>query len=124
MRCDDFRSLRSVHGTLPLSREVCDTPEHEAWSEHLDDCTSCSDWELTCRVRERGFDPKLFPCVHLADQLTRTCDQHPDPYDCPDALVIRAESGEYGIPVRDGGTSYCVIHYCPWCGATITKPSA
>ena len=23
---------------------------------------------------------------------------------------------EYGIPVHDGGTSFILIEYCPWCG--------
>ena len=28
---------------------------------------------------------------------------------------------EYGIPVRDGGSSYVVIHHCPWCGHVLPK---
>jgi len=37
--------------------------------------------------------------------------------DCPDATLIRIQSkGKFGIPVRDGGSSFIAIDYCPWCG--------
>jgi len=26
---------------------------------------------------------------------------------------------EYGIPVLDGGSSYIVLRFCPWCGAVL-----
>lgn len=32
--------------------------------------------------------------------------------------------GEYGVPVRDGGSSYLVIEYCPWCGRIVRGKSA
>lgn len=25
-------------------------------------------------------------------------------------------NGEYGVPIQDGGSSYLVIEFCPWCG--------
>jgi hypothetical protein len=31
-------------------------------------------------------------------------------------IVYSAKFREYGISVLDGGTSYIVIQYCPWCG--------
>jgi hypothetical protein len=31
-------------------------------------------------------------------------------------IVFSAKLREYGISVLDGGTSYMVIQYCPWCG--------
>jgi hypothetical protein len=49
------------------------------------------------------------------------CDVHTDPMECPDILVVyREKSGKDGLPVRDGGSSYVVIRYCPWCGGDIT----
>ena len=28
---------------------------------------------------------------------------------------------EYGIEYTDGGTSYQLIHYCPWCGTRLPE---
>jgi hypothetical protein len=58
----------------------------------------------------------------MTKQAQHRCDLHVDPADCPDALVGRFES-EYGIRVHDGGSSYVVIRYCPWCGAKLGKPT-
>ena len=122
MECSTYRELRATYGQMPLAREIWETPDYEAWCNHFHDCDSCSDWELARRVVDRGFEPEAYPCVHIADQVTQRCDQHPDPHDCPDALVIRTASGEYGLPVRDGGTSIAEIHHCPWCGVALSKP--
>jgi len=52
--------------------------------------------------------------------VERRCEQHPDPYDCPDNLVaFVAKSRTYGLIVHDGGTSYVEIAHCPWCGARL-----
>ena len=35
----------------------------------------------------------------------------------PDNIIIYSSKfDEYGIPINDGGTSYILISYCPWCG--------
>ena len=74
------------------------------------------------RIIERGHDPALFPCVHIAEQVTRTCEQHPDPHDCPDILIVYfSKYDEYGIPIRDGGSSIVTIHFCPWCGTKLPE---
>jgi len=31
-------------------------------------------------------------------------------------LVHKAKFREFGLVVRDGGSSYVTIQYCPWCG--------
>jgi hypothetical protein len=122
MECGRFRDLRPTHGKMPIPREVWETAVHAAWIDHLQECVTCSDWELACRVADRGFSPASFPCVHIANQVTQRCEKHPDPHDCPDALVMTVRSGEYGMPIRDGGSSFSVIAYCPWCGAALGKP--
>jgi hypothetical protein len=48
-------------------------------------------------------------------QLNHTCEQHPGPSDCPDALVGLFEDGRAGLIVHDGGPSMILIAYCPWC---------
>jgi hypothetical protein len=87
------------------------------WHDHLHSCALCGDWYEGQQVRDRGEDPKRFPCVHMAYALTTTCRVHKDPADCPDrVLACVPKFDEYGFPVRDGGTGMLVIGFCPWCG--------
>ncbi len=52
-------------------------------------------------------------CEDMRAHLELDCDVHDDPMECPDCLVVYlAKSGEYGLPVRDGGSSCVVIQYC------------
>jgi hypothetical protein len=56
----------------------------------------------------------------MARAVEQTCADHPDRYDCPDALVVYVENlNEYGLIIHDGGRSYVVIAHCPWCGASL-----
>jgi predicted GNAT family acetyltransferase len=57
-------------------------------------------------------------CPMLAYQVACTCERHTNPFDCPDALVLKGEHG-YGLIVHDGGSSSIAIAYCPWCGASL-----
>jgi hypothetical protein len=62
-------------------------------------------------------------CKRMADAVNYTCEQHPDPFDCPDNLIY-FEPGRkvYGLIVHDGGCSYIRIRFCPWCGAELSRP--
>jgi hypothetical protein len=58
----------------------------------------------------------------MAAQVNRTCPQHPDPDMCPDKLVAYTPRfNEYGLLIHDGGTSFIVIRYCPWCGKELPR---
>jgi hypothetical protein len=55
-------------------------------------------------------------------QLAWHCDMHSDPFDCPDCLVHYVEKfDEYGLIIHDGGTSFCLISHCPWCGTALPE---
>jgi hypothetical protein len=59
-------------------------------------------------------------CPAMVAALDFRCDQHTDPFDCPDGLIVYHEPfDEFGIAVHDGGTSYVLIQHCPWCGAKL-----
>lgn len=59
-------------------------------------------------------------CAIMTAQIAHQCVEHPNPFDCPDALVCYEQRfDEYGLIIHDGGTSLRVILYCPWCGATL-----
>jgi hypothetical protein len=59
----------------------------------------------------------------MAGEVERKCEDHPDPFDCADHIVYYSKQlGEYGIPIHDGGSSYSLINYCPWCGTKLPSP--
>jgi hypothetical protein len=52
--------------------------------------------------------------------LSHSCPQHPDPHDCPDALIEYSPTfDEYGLLIHDGGASSLTISFCPFCGAAL-----
>ena len=56
-------------------------------------------------------------CEDMDRQVNWECDQHSNPFDCPDALVcFVARFQEYGLVIYDGGGSFMQIAFCPWCG--------
>jgi len=59
-------------------------------------------------------------CETFQSHIERTCDQHSNPYDCADAIVIKNANG-FGIPIHDGGSSFIGIAFCPWCGSRFKK---
>jgi hypothetical protein len=62
-------------------------------------------------------------CQTMQAQLDVTCpDHYDDMSQCPDGLVTLLPSGEYALPVHDGGSTIALIDYCPWCGSRLTRP--
>jgi hypothetical protein len=61
-------------------------------------------------------------CPAMQREIDRRCAQHPDRFDCPDAVVYRTVRGSYGLIIHDGGASWYDIAFCPWCGARIGDP--
>lgn len=61
-------------------------------------------------------------CEMMQQQVEHQCEQHADPFECPDNLVYYSASfDEYGLIVHDGGSSYVTIEFCPWCGNQLPK---
>jgi hypothetical protein len=120
MDCEEYRTKHPEFGKLPLPRSVWDTPEWTDWMDHSLQCRTCSDWSLYQQVKARGHNPDDYPCVHIADQLTWLCDQHPDPNDCADVVIVHDKRfDEYAIPTRTGDSSRYLIRFCPWCGVRL-----
>lgn len=117
--CETFRRAhlteRLFDGEIPTG----DVSEQEI-REHLRGCEKCGDWYRARVVEGRGADPSLFACVHLAYFVTRTCREHPDPFDCPETIVVyQPEFDEYAIPVRSEPATLVPITHCPWCGIAL-----
>jgi len=81
----------------------------------------CGHDELMRRNRQRAStNRERHCCRRLARAVALKCARHPDPTECPDALVGYSPGfDEYGIRVHDGGTSMVLIHFCPWCGTKL-----
>lgn len=59
-------------------------------------------------------------CDDMRVHVEPDCDVHGPDDECSDRLVVHvAKFREYGLPMGDGGQSYAVINYCPWCGSTL-----
>jgi hypothetical protein len=58
-------------------------------------------------------------------ELSRRCDRHDDPFDCPDRVIWYSLVHDcYGLIVHDGGSGVYRINYCPWCGARLNEEGA
>lgn len=114
---------------------VCDTCGHtynyhasEGVCAHVKDRRLCPCVRFVDQpVREVADTPAAEPapdgwcCGAMLRATSLDCDRHSSAHECPDVLVLRdvREGGDYGLPVRDGGSSFVVIGYCPWCGADL-----
>lgn len=59
-------------------------------------------------------------CEMMETQINHKCDQHEDPFDCPDNLIYYSvKFDEYGIIIHNGGSSFSHIQYCPYCGSKL-----
>lgn len=61
-------------------------------------------------------------CENLERNATLNCEFHEDEFDCPDCLIYYSKKlKEYGIIIHDGGSSFSVINFCPWCGKQLSE---
>lgn len=61
-------------------------------------------------------------CEQMKRQIEFSCTEHASAFDCPDCLVTYTEKfDEYGLIIHDGGTSFLLIQFCPWCGARLPE---
>ena len=59
-------------------------------------------------------------CEAMSLHLLQTCEQHADPFDCPDNVIYWSPTfDEFGLIIHDGGSSYILVEHCPWCGKTM-----
>lgn len=57
--------------------------------------------------------------LEMDGHKTHCCEQMRMMVEDEKSVVFR--KGEYGIRILDGGSSYLVISYCPWCGKNISR---
>jgi hypothetical protein len=80
------------------------------------DSLSSPSSQVTRRRATRGSSEC---CADMQRDLDRRCPEHHDRFDCADMVIHKTESGNYGLIIHDGGSSFYAIKFCPWCGAKI-----
>ena len=112
--CSDFKKYY-IDGDF----DAIDAELKEQALNHFHSCQACSDASLTSILEQQGVNVSSYPCVHMAQYAEFHCDQHPDPRDCQDAIILYDERfDEYSIPHGDG-SSQVQIRHCPWCGVKL-----
>ena len=63
----------------------------------------------------------LFCCDSMKENTLRSSGDDVD-FRCSDKPVYYDEIfNEYGLIVHDGGQSYIMINFCPWCGKKLSE---
>jgi hypothetical protein len=61
-------------------------------------------------------------CSAMKHELSRECEHHETKFECADMLIYyEAPLNEYGLIIHDGGPSYILMKYCPWCGSKLPE---
>lgn len=122
MRCSRFRKI------LRAGFEVGDQehPEYADVQRHEHECRDCADFVLRRNMKVRGISVAGQPCIHIAYRVNAICKEHPDPWDCPDVVLVYSPTfREWGIPVRNQprfrADCQITVSHCPWCGVELPR---
>ncbi|MFR8143659.1 MAG: DUF6980 family protein [Clostridia bacterium] len=64
----------------------------------------------------------LYCCRRMEENVNQTCKEHSNMFECLEQIITyNRKFNEYGIIIHDGGKSYLLIEYCPWCGAKLPQ---
>jgi len=67
-------------------------------------------------------EQRTFCCEAMSAALAFHCDQHADPFECGDGLIVYNEVlDEFGLIVHNGGQCYVLIEACPWCATRLPE---
>jgi hypothetical protein len=76
----------------------------------LIELSSLSGSEIQGLIGTKMFSDFDMSSAHLCDDMAQALSAEEG------SVIFVPKFREYGIPINDGGTSYKVIQYCPWCG--------
>jgi hypothetical protein len=120
MELAKFKKLSKIYSKFPLAKEIWDTAEYREYMDAFDQNKECMEWELKRRIKDAGINYKNHCCILMAYRLIedkKSKNKFKINYDS--VITYRSKSKDYGIPIHDGGYSYIVITYCPWCGSQL-----
>ena len=125
MDCEQFDSQFKLFTSYPMEPRVAESSDFQAWHDHRSGCQRCGDAFLAHEATRCGVTPSDHPCVHVAYLIAQDPLSSIEPISDPDVtLTFDSKNNRYGIPVRDGGSSYIEVFYCPWCGVPLPGSAA
>ena len=115
----------SMNGILNMGELKSMIGEARTWGNLIPTLAS----RRSQQFREEGSSPneenqmkRPHSCKRMKEMLESQCDHLGDPFQCADKLVVYIPKfDEYGLIVHDGGSSYIMIKFCPWCGARLPR---
>lgn len=110
-------ALRYIEeGKLTHASSLVRSLELHQGGDHHPDIKMARDLLESAREDERASSKeRKYCCALMEQQLTYSCAQHSSVGSCPDILVLRVGSG---YVARSPNADY-LIHYCPFCGASL-----
>jgi hypothetical protein len=103
--------------------------EEDDYSDAVNSESELRHWYLKQRILESGVQVGERCCLKMEYHLVEDYLWKKDPSAYPgdanyDAVITYNEtSGQYGLPIYDGGASYIAIRFCPWCGSRLNNLS-
>jgi hypothetical protein len=116
MKLKVFKQEYKKFSKLPLPKEIWNTPEYELYINALHENKKCTLWYKKQKIKEAGLNIEKHCCLDMAYHLiedSTSISESPINYDS--VITHKTKSGDYGLPIHDGGSSYIKIKYCPWC---------
>lgn len=62
-------------------------------------------------------------CAVMQSVVDTDCAAH-DGIHCPDRVIVKVGPGRYVMPIKDEGTSWYEVPFCPWCGSRVAPIAA
>lgn len=116
--------VKTVGCSRPPESPMVSSPTRVAGSRVSGDRVSIRPGRWGREMKRKSQAPESSPCCEMMrSQLDWKCDQHTDPAECPDALIVHVGKTKktLGLLIHDGGSSFIAINYCPWCGTEQLK---
>jgi hypothetical protein len=67
-------------------------------------------------LKRESSEISIFCCENLENQIEYICEVHNSSFECADNLIYYSKiSGEFGLIIHDGGSSFVRIEFCPFC---------
>lgn len=76
---------------------------------------------IRAQLSPRKIRLSSYPCIHMAYLSTTISKRASDPWTDDGPPILRLKGHTYGIPIRDGGSSFVAIRYCPLCSIELKK---
>jgi hypothetical protein len=112
-----FKTLHKKFSAVKLDNDAWQTKDYSDYIDAMNEDEVLGDWYLKQQIKKSKVKVGRHCCTKMTYYLIfdkKTTEISSD-------VIIRfhKKSKEYGIPIHDGGNSFIVIGFCPWCGTKL-----